>query len=73
MPHMENYYLDLSDPTISDELTCPPLIVLQRMPQQNELKGPEDDWTGLSSPAERRKAQNRLHQRAWRKSYNTLI
>ncbi|KAF2137079.1 uncharacterized protein K452DRAFT_362116 [Aplosporella prunicola CBS 121167] len=27
----------------------------------------EDDWSGLSDPARRRKIQNRLHQRAWRR------
>jgi len=26
----------------------------------------EDDWTGVTSAKDRRKIQNRLHQRAWR-------
>ncbi|KAF2251473.1 hypothetical protein BU26DRAFT_423746, partial [Trematosphaeria pertusa] len=30
-------------------------------------RGHEDDWTGKTSAKERRKLQNRLHQRAWRR------
>ncbi|KAG0644915.1 Radicicol biosynthesis cluster regulator [Hyphodiscus hymeniophilus] len=37
------------------------------MPQQNGVRGPEDDWAGLNDPKERRKLQNRLNQRLWRK------
>lgn len=37
------------------------------MPQQAEVLVPEDDWTGKSSAAERRKLQNRLNQRAYSK------
>ncbi|KAH8646362.1 hypothetical protein BX600DRAFT_477577 [Xylariales sp. PMI_506] len=32
----------------------------------NEAQDITDDWLGVSNPQERRKRQNRLHQRAWR-------
>lgn len=32
---------------------------------QNVMHGPDDDWSGTTDPAKRRKIQNRLHQRAW--------
>lgn len=42
-------------------------ITLGLMPQQTEVRRPNDDWTGVTSTAERRKLQNRLNQRAYRK------
>ena len=32
-----------------------------------QVRADDDDWTGLTDPKERRKRQNRLHARAWRK------
>lgn len=37
-----------------------------------EVRCKDDDWTGKSDPGERRKRQNRLHQRAWRRRQREL-
>ncbi|KAH8882956.1 hypothetical protein GQ53DRAFT_753258 [Thozetella sp. PMI_491] len=37
------------------------------MPPLDEAVDFEDNWTGVTDPKERRKRQNRLHQRAWRR------
>lgn len=46
-------------------------LVLESMPQQLRARHVGDDWTGVTSPAERRKRQNRIHKRAYRISYST--
>ncbi|KAF2647046.1 hypothetical protein K491DRAFT_723761 [Lophiostoma macrostomum CBS 122681] len=38
-----------------------------RVRHRRELRSPNDDWSGTTDPAKRRRLQNRLHQRAWRK------
>ncbi|KAH7139799.1 hypothetical protein B0J13DRAFT_558497 [Dactylonectria estremocensis] len=43
------------------------LVPLQPMPQRGEIRDVTDDWTGVTSTAQRRKLQNRLNQRARRR------
>ena len=50
----------------------PTAIVLDKMPQQAEVRVPGDDWTGRTGAAERRKLQNRLHQRTYSKFCPTI-
>ncbi|PVH77608.1 hypothetical protein DL98DRAFT_463415 [Cadophora sp. DSE1049] len=46
-------------------------LQLDRMDQQAEVRTKDDDWTGRTSAAERRKLQNRLHQRKFRHAVTT--
>ncbi len=54
--------------TLDEEQTSaiPGKIEVQRMNQTVEVKGQDEDWTGKTSTALRRKLQNRLNQRASR-------
>ncbi|KAH7182010.1 hypothetical protein DER46DRAFT_568590 [Fusarium sp. MPI-SDFR-AT-0072] len=50
------------------KLTHPPAPKrLGQLPQLTELKDPDDDWTGITEARDRRRRQNRLNQRAYRK------
>ncbi|KAK9244236.1 hypothetical protein V1506DRAFT_507731 [Lipomyces tetrasporus] len=54
-------------PLANENNQCPISISVEPMMNQLEVRGPEDDWTGITSTAERRRIQNRLHQRAYRR------
>ncbi|KAH6646717.1 hypothetical protein BKA67DRAFT_580381 [Truncatella angustata] len=49
-----------------------PMVTLVPMFQQIEVRNSDDDWTGVTSAAERRKLQNRLNQRAYHKRKRQL-
>lgn len=59
-PNMESS-VDLGNPSAALPLS------VAVMPQLVELRDPSDDWTGVTSTAERKRRQNRLNQRAYRK------
>ncbi|KAL2061265.1 hypothetical protein VTL71DRAFT_7538 [Oculimacula yallundae] len=61
--------MDYQYNSYSDESNKPQegTVQLQRMVQQAEVRVIDDDWTGRTSASERRKLQNRLHQRKFRK------
>ncbi|KAE8443905.1 hypothetical protein EG329_001215 [Mollisiaceae sp. DMI_Dod_QoI] len=44
-----------------------PTLILDRMPQQTRIQSLNDDWTGQSNQSERKRRQNRINQRAYRK------
>ncbi len=43
------------------------------LPQLAEMKSIDEDWSGVSAPAARRRLQNRLNQRARRKTATFLL
>ncbi|KIW01484.1 uncharacterized protein PV09_07237 [Verruconis gallopava] len=42
-------------------------VELSKPSPLHDARDPEEDWTGVKDPVKRRKLQNRLHQRAWRR------
>lgn len=52
-------------PVSTPNKTPPSSIELVRIGKGTEARGAEDNWTGLSNAAERRKLQNRLSQRRY--------
>ncbi|KAK6084496.1 hypothetical protein SCUP234_03285 [Seiridium cupressi] len=48
-------------------ISTAPSLQLTSMPQLAEAKSSEDNWTGIKDAAARRRAQTRLHTRAYRK------
>ncbi|ETS79353.1 hypothetical protein PFICI_09206 [Pestalotiopsis fici W106-1] len=50
-----------------DHDSMPSPLPLQAMSQQRYVQSQDDDWTGVTSTSERRRLQNRLNQRAYRK------
>lgn len=56
--------IDHRDIRVNDDITLPSFLSVRL---QSEMHGPDDDWSGTTDPAKRRKIQNRLHQRAWSK------
>lgn len=53
------------EPVPASSQASPSGIELVQMGKRTEARGAEDNWTGLSSAAERRKLQNRLSQRRY--------
>jgi hypothetical protein len=50
-----------------------PTVLLGQMPQQLEVRSVEEDWTGLTDAAERRRLQNRLNQRIYSEYYHHIM
>lgn len=54
-------------PSDASPTVPPPALMLHPTPSQERARGPDEDWTGITNPAVRKKLQNKLNQRAQRK------
>ncbi|VUC25155.1 unnamed protein product [Clonostachys rosea] len=50
-----------------------PMVRLEQMTQQAGLVKPEEDWTGVTDPKMRRRLQNRINYRAWKRRQNMRL
>ncbi|CAH0002472.1 unnamed protein product [Clonostachys byssicola] len=50
-----------------------PMVRLEVMAQQTGLLKPEEDWTGVTDPKMRRRLQNRINYRAWKRRQNMRL
>lgn len=50
---------------VAGEEPMAPMIPLVQMRQQAMISVTEEDWVGITDPAERRKRQNRINQRLY--------
>ncbi|KAJ9149770.1 hypothetical protein NKR23_g4127 [Pleurostoma richardsiae] len=55
------------DDDASAQQGVPSGAISGRLPRLTEVWNPRDDWSGITDPVERKKRQNRLNQRSWRK------
>ncbi|KAK9489821.1 hypothetical protein V1508DRAFT_406799 [Lipomyces doorenjongii] len=49
--------------------SMPTSIPVRPMMRHRDVRGPEDDWTGITSKVAQRRIQNRLHQRSYRRRH----
>lgn len=67
-PHNDEVTSTDTRPSVPEQ---PRLLSSSHQPliSYNQARNVEDNWAGVTDPKERRKRQNRLHQREWRKSH----
>lgn len=60
-PHVADRGIEIPDPSVK---------YISRLNPRIQVREAKDNWLGEPDRAERRKLQNRLHQRAWRTSFH---
>jgi hypothetical protein len=66
-------HVSAMDHSLKSELDAPTLVKVSRTSSIAEIRDPDELWLGLANPVTRRRIQNRLHQRAWRKWTAALL